>query len=234
MKFRCDRDALSEALQTVQRGVSSRPGIPALTGVLLDAAEGGVAHAHDHGPRGLGAARGRRVGERAGDRARSGAAARRHREVALERPGRPRGGPDAGTHPLRGLRGHAPAAARRGFPRAAGAGRGPRPGRRGRLRRGGGADRPRGEPRRGPARPHRRARRGEPRGLHARRDRLVPAGRARARRDRRRRGEGDRARAGPVRGRPRRRARREGHASRSWSTRRRSRSVPAGSRSRRG
>ncbi|HEX6329987.1 MAG TPA: DNA polymerase III subunit beta [Actinomycetota bacterium] len=38
MKFRCDRDALSEALQTVQRGVSSRPGIPALTGVLLEAA----------------------------------------------------------------------------------------------------------------------------------------------------------------------------------------------------
>jgi DNA polymerase-3 subunit beta len=42
VKFRCDRDALSEALQTVQRGVSSRPGIPALTGVLLDAAEGGT------------------------------------------------------------------------------------------------------------------------------------------------------------------------------------------------
>lgn len=41
MKFRCDRDALSEALQTVQRGVSSRPGIPALTGVLLDATEAG-------------------------------------------------------------------------------------------------------------------------------------------------------------------------------------------------
>ncbi len=41
MKFRCDRDALSEALQTVQRGVSSRPGIPALTGVLLEAAEEG-------------------------------------------------------------------------------------------------------------------------------------------------------------------------------------------------
>ena len=41
MKFRCDRDALSEALQTVQRGVSSRPGIPALTGVLLEAAEDG-------------------------------------------------------------------------------------------------------------------------------------------------------------------------------------------------
>ena len=37
MKFRCDRDDLSEALQTVQRGVSTRPGIPALTGVLLDA-----------------------------------------------------------------------------------------------------------------------------------------------------------------------------------------------------
>src|SRR5918992_672588 len=41
MKFRCDRDALSEALQTVQRGVSSRPGIPALTGVLLEAGGGG-------------------------------------------------------------------------------------------------------------------------------------------------------------------------------------------------
>lgn len=35
MKFRCDRDGFSEALQTVQRGVSSRPGIPALTGVLM-------------------------------------------------------------------------------------------------------------------------------------------------------------------------------------------------------
>ena len=41
MKFRCDRDALSEALQTVQRGVSSRPGIPALTGVLLEASPEG-------------------------------------------------------------------------------------------------------------------------------------------------------------------------------------------------
>lgn len=41
MKFRCDRDALSEALQTVQRGVSSRPGIPALTGVLIEAGGGG-------------------------------------------------------------------------------------------------------------------------------------------------------------------------------------------------
>ncbi len=37
MKFRCDRDALSEALQTVQRAVSSRPGIPALAGVLINA-----------------------------------------------------------------------------------------------------------------------------------------------------------------------------------------------------
>ena len=42
MKFRCDRDALSEALQTVQRGVSSRPGIPALTGVRMEAVEGGM------------------------------------------------------------------------------------------------------------------------------------------------------------------------------------------------
>jgi DNA polymerase-3 subunit beta len=41
VKFRCDRDALSEALQTVQRGVSSRPGIPALTGVLLQASSEG-------------------------------------------------------------------------------------------------------------------------------------------------------------------------------------------------
>ena len=41
MKFRCDRDDLSEALQTVQRGVSSRPGIPALTGVLLEATDDG-------------------------------------------------------------------------------------------------------------------------------------------------------------------------------------------------
>jgi DNA polymerase-3 subunit beta len=42
VKFRCDRDALSEALQTVQRGVSSRPGIPALTGVLIEAASEGA------------------------------------------------------------------------------------------------------------------------------------------------------------------------------------------------
>jgi DNA polymerase-3 subunit beta len=41
VKFRCDRDALSEALQIVQRGVSSRPGIPALTGVLMEASSGG-------------------------------------------------------------------------------------------------------------------------------------------------------------------------------------------------
>jgi len=40
VKFRCDRDVLSEALQTVQRGVSSRPGIPALTGVLMRATTG--------------------------------------------------------------------------------------------------------------------------------------------------------------------------------------------------
>ena len=42
MKFRCDRDALSEALQVVQRGVSSRPGIPALTGVLMQVEEEGT------------------------------------------------------------------------------------------------------------------------------------------------------------------------------------------------
>ena len=43
MKFRCDRDLLSEALQTVQRGVSTRPGIPALTGVLMTIGEGELA-----------------------------------------------------------------------------------------------------------------------------------------------------------------------------------------------
>jgi DNA polymerase III subunit beta len=37
MKIKCDRDVLSDALQTVQRAVSSRPGIPALTGVLMNA-----------------------------------------------------------------------------------------------------------------------------------------------------------------------------------------------------
>ncbi len=42
MKFRCDRDDLSEALQTVQRGVSARPGIPALTGVHIEAGEEGT------------------------------------------------------------------------------------------------------------------------------------------------------------------------------------------------
>ena len=42
MKFRCDRDLLSEGLQTVQRGVSSRPGIPALTGVLMEAGSAGT------------------------------------------------------------------------------------------------------------------------------------------------------------------------------------------------
>ncbi len=43
MKLRCDREALSEALQTAQRGVSTRPGIPALTGVLLSASGGELA-----------------------------------------------------------------------------------------------------------------------------------------------------------------------------------------------
>jgi DNA polymerase III subunit beta len=42
LKFRCDRDAFSEALQVVQRGVSSRPGIPALTGVLMETSADGT------------------------------------------------------------------------------------------------------------------------------------------------------------------------------------------------
>lgn len=41
MRFRSERDLLSEALQTMLRGVSTRPGIPALTGVLMRV-EGGV------------------------------------------------------------------------------------------------------------------------------------------------------------------------------------------------
>jgi DNA polymerase-3 subunit beta len=42
VKFRCDRDVLADALQTVQRGVSARPGIPALTGVLMTVADGSL------------------------------------------------------------------------------------------------------------------------------------------------------------------------------------------------
>src|SRR5688572_1489031 len=42
MKFRCDRDDLCEAIQTVHRRVSSPPCIRALTGVLLDAADDGT------------------------------------------------------------------------------------------------------------------------------------------------------------------------------------------------
>ncbi len=101
MKFRCDRDDLSEALQTVQRGVSSRPGIPALTGVLLEAADDGtltltttdlevsarlsIARPGPGGRHGTG----------------TGAAARRHREVAVRGPRRFRDGPVPGAYPLR-------------------------------------------------------------------------------------------------------------------------------------
>jgi DNA polymerase III subunit beta len=42
VKIKCDRDALSDALQTVQRAVSSKPGIPALTGVLVRASNEGL------------------------------------------------------------------------------------------------------------------------------------------------------------------------------------------------
>ena len=87
MKFRCDRDALSEALQTVQRGVSSRPGIPALTGVLMEALAGRDADAHDDGPRGLGPAGDRGAGGRGGDRARPGPAPGRHGEEPVGRAG---------------------------------------------------------------------------------------------------------------------------------------------------
>lgn len=42
MRFRCERDILAEALATVQRGVSTRPGIPALTGVMLETSPDGL------------------------------------------------------------------------------------------------------------------------------------------------------------------------------------------------
>ena len=85
MKFRCDRDGLSEALQIVQRGVSSRPGIPALTGVLLDATEDGtLTLTSGNGPR-------------------AGAAAHRHGEVAVGGPRGLRDGSVAGPYPLRCL-----------------------------------------------------------------------------------------------------------------------------------
>jgi len=42
VKFRCDRDVFSEALQIAQRSVSARPGVPALTGVLIEAAKDGA------------------------------------------------------------------------------------------------------------------------------------------------------------------------------------------------
>jgi DNA polymerase III subunit beta len=42
VKFRCERDVLAEALATAQRGVSTRPGIPALTGVMVSVDEEGL------------------------------------------------------------------------------------------------------------------------------------------------------------------------------------------------
>ena len=40
MKFRCSRDVLFDALQVVQRGISSQDAVPALTGVLMEATAG--------------------------------------------------------------------------------------------------------------------------------------------------------------------------------------------------
>lgn len=42
MKLRSERDTLGEALQVVQRTVSTRPGIPALTGVLMEVGQSGA------------------------------------------------------------------------------------------------------------------------------------------------------------------------------------------------
>ena len=191
LKFRCDRDALSEALQTVQRGVSSRPGIPALTGVLIEAADGGeltlITTDLEVSARLTISVAGDRVGDRAG----AGAPAGRHGQEPVERARRGRDRPEPGHDPLCGVRGHAAAAPGRGLPGAAGAERDHRDGRGGRVRRGDRAGGTRRVARRGPSGAHRRAARGQPRGRRDGRDRLVPARRratwSRAPRARRRR-----------------------------------------------
>ena len=103
MKFRCDRDDLSEALQTVQRGVSSRPGIPALTGVLLEAAEDGTLTLTTTD---LEVSARLTIGvqvQEAGT-AGAGAAAGGHGEVPVGGARGLRDGPVAGAHPLRRVR----------------------------------------------------------------------------------------------------------------------------------
>ena len=122
MKFRCDRDALSEALQTVQRGVSSRPGIPALTGVLLDATDAGqltltttdleVSARLTIDVQVTEAGTALVPARLLGDTVKS----------LSDAPGRRRDRPVAGADPVRGLRGLAPAAPGGGLPGAAGAG----------------------------------------------------------------------------------------------------------------
>ena len=116
MKFRCDRDDLSEALQTVQRGVSSRPGIPALTGVLLEAADDGTLTLTTTD---LEVSARLSIGVQVpGGRRDTGACspAGGHREVALRSPGRLRDGPVPGAHRLRGIRGRSPTAPVDDFP----------------------------------------------------------------------------------------------------------------------
>ena len=195
---------------------------------------GRPAHAHDDRPRGVGAADDRRAGDRGGHGAGAGAAARRHGQVAVRCARRRRDRPVAGPDPLRRIRRLAAPAAGGGLPGAAGARRHEGPGRRGRVRRGRVAGRPGGESRRSAAGAHRRARRDQPRGLHARRHRLLPARGSRAGRDGRRRGEGDRAGARAVRGGQGRGGRREGHRRDLGGRVAGVVPAPAGSRSRRG
>src|SRR4026208_2312843 len=121
MKFRCDRDGLSEALQTVQRGVSSSPGIPALTGVLLEAGDDGSLMLTTTDLEGSARLSISVQGQGGGSAVGPGAASRRPGEVAVGGAGRLRDGPVASPHPLCGVRGRPAAPARRRFPEPAGA-----------------------------------------------------------------------------------------------------------------
>ena len=185
MKFRCDRDALSEALADRPAGVVVPAGDP---GADRRPDRGGRrrrAHAHHDRPRGLGAAVDRGPGAGAGDRAGAGAVARRHGEVAVRtRPSTFETDQSQATYPLRGVRGHAAAAPRRGLPGLAGAERHARS-----RRRPARSPRPIGQVARGASRDEARPvltgvlLEVSREGVRAGRHRLVPAGRPRSRGD---------------------------------------------------
>ena len=160
VKFRCDRDALSEALQTVQRGVSSQARDPGADRRPARGRRRGAAHAHHHRPRGLGAARDRRAGDRgrASRWCRRGCSADTVKSLS-DAPVEFETDQSQARIRCAAYEGVAPAAAGRGLPGPAGARRHARRGRGRRVRRGrvpGGARR---QPRRGAAGAHGRARR---------------------------------------------------------------------------